>query len=385
MFSAKFINIALKSTAIVLVCFISAFSKTLIEQIGWKGADTGIIFGLTLAMVSGFGVLIGFHIKTRTKVQTDQRELEDELFQEYVQKSELNSNEETRLKELLLNANTTHSHVIFQSAALFEKCIDQEIQILFQKDLSQDELDDEEVVLGSLRKKLGYNYLPLEHPLISTRNLEIGPKLSVFSQNNHLLLIQNARVVQNREFYFRIQFDPEKEDMVRLQQGETVKLGFARQNDGVYGILVTIYRNNNASTIDFFHSMDLRRNQLRQYVRVDIGLPLKFRVIKTESEDTRNAFAGKLLETRMADISGGGLSFIYNKPLVPGDIVSLNFQLSTSPFAGISGKILRVSLQEGKSDTFYRHHVQFVNFEQRNREKIIRYVFEKQRQINQWR
>jgi c-di-GMP-binding flagellar brake protein YcgR len=59
--------------------------------------------------------------------------------------------------------------------------------------------------------------------------------------------------------------------------------------------------------------------------------------------------------------------------------------LPNSAFAGVTGKVLRVSLLEAKIGTLYKHHIQFTNFEQRNRDKITKYVFEKQRQANQWR
>jgi len=44
-----------------------------------------------------------------------------------------------------------------------------------------------------------------------------------------------------------------------------------------------------------------------------------------------------------------------------------------------------VSLQEIHDTTFYRHSMQFINIETAIREKIIKFVFEKQRQLSQWR
>jgi c-di-GMP-binding flagellar brake protein YcgR len=63
----------------------------------------------------------------------------------------------------------------------------------------------------------------------------------------------------------------------------------------------------------------------------------------------------------------------------------MHFSLSTGKFSAVPGKVLRVSLQEGKLTTWYRHHIQFTNIESQHRDRIIKYIFEKQRQINQMR
>jgi c-di-GMP-binding flagellar brake protein YcgR len=128
----------------------------------------------------------------------------------------------------------------------------------------------------------------------------------------------------------------------------------------------------------------LKRNQLRQYVRIEASLPVKFRIIRSESNENKD-FCDRMSQAKMSDISGGGLSFLFEKPLTPGDILSVNFQLPGASFVGIAAKVLRVSLQEGKTATFYKHHIQFSGIESRQRDQIVRFVFEKQRQLSQWR
>ena len=192
----------------ILFLCVPVFARSLIEQIGWKGADAGIITALVLALFSGLGILLALHLNVRAKARADQKELEQNLFEEYCEKAELNNIERTRLLELLKNDNTGHPHIIFQSITLFERCIDAEIRHLMSRNLSAEEIGDEDHLLSSIRKKLGFTYLPLEHPLVSTRNLEIGLMVSVFGKDNKNPLINKARVVHNSEFFFRIQFDP---------------------------------------------------------------------------------------------------------------------------------------------------------------------------------
>ena len=371
----------MKNSGLIFTWTFSASASSLIQQIGWKKAEPAIIAGLLIVILSGVWLLVFLHTKRCKRQQKDETELSRKLFVEYITKSELNTEEKNRLNELLKYANTSNHHVIFQSASLYEQCLDQVVQKFLNG--SGGDFDDEEKVLSSLRKKMGYSYLPLEHPLLSTRNIETGQKLSVFPEKDKKVLIRRAMMVLNREFYFRIQYDSEKEETVRFFSGQTVRLAFARRSDGMYGIAVKIFRVK-GSTIDFYHTMEMKRNQLRQFVRVDVNLPLKFRIIKTENEESKKQ-TGKLIEGKIVDISGGGLSFLFSRPLVPGDIVSFKFQLTTAHFSEIDAKILRVSIQESKTATCYKHHVQFINIEQKLREKIVKYIFEKQRQLCQWR
>ena len=129
----------------------------------------------------------------------------------------------------------------------------------------------------------------------------------------------------------------------------------------------------------------LKRNQLRQYVRLDYNGLLKLRLISTASDSTSSVRRGEIIECKFSDISGGGCSFVSERQLRPGDIVSLTFALRDNNFAGVAGKILRTSLHDSVSKTLYRHHVQFADLDQRRRDAIVHYVFEKQRQQNQVR
>jgi c-di-GMP-binding flagellar brake protein YcgR len=367
--------------SVLFVCMANA--QSLFDQIGWRGADISIITGLVLTVISGVGIMILMHLQAKFRRQNEINRRAYQIFQKNLENAELNEAETAKIKELLQYANVSHPHVIFQSASIFERCIDAEVSSLLQQNVSMDVIEEQEEILGMIRKKLGYGFLPYEHPLISTRNLEVGQKVSVINRRSKATLINNARVVQNKEFYFRIQYDPEKEESLGILEGQSVMLALARQSDGVYGVQVVIC-GKDQSTVDFRHTLELTRNQLRQYARVDINIPAKLRLIRS-ARDESSVGIGGLIEGRMVDISGGGGCIVVEKSLIPGDIVSLCFKVADNVFSGIGARILRVSLQEIHDTTFYRHSLQFVDIETPVREKIIRFVFEKQRQLNQWR
>ncbi len=367
--------------SVLFVCM--ANGQNLFDQIGWRGADVSIIIGLALTFIAGAGIMVLMHLQARLKRQNEMERLAFQIFQKNIEKAELTETETERIKELLQHANVSHPHIIFQSASLFERCIDAEVSSLLQQNTPYDIIEQQEEILGIIRKKIGYGFLPYEHPLISTRNLEVGQKVSVINRRSKATLIHNARVVQNREFYFRLQYDPEKEESLGILEGQSVMLALARHSDGVYGVQVVIC-GKDQSTVDLRHTLELTRNQLRQYARVDINIPAKLRLVRSVREEG-SAEIGGLIEGRMVDLSGGGGCVVVERAFIPGDVVSLNFKITDTVFSGIGARVLRVSLQEIHDTTFYRHSLQFINIETSIREKIIRFVFEKQRQLNQWR
>ncbi len=359
-------------------------AQSLIEQINWRGADSRIIIGVFLAFLMGISVLLFFNFRTRQKTHQDKRELAEAIFKEYVEKAELTPNEVSRLKQLAIHSNLNDLNIIFQSIAIFEICIEKEIELLRQKNLSSKDLADECNQLSNIRKKLGYNYLPFEHPIASTRNIEIGQKITLLSGTNKYLSLR-ALVIMNPEQCLRVQIEQGQQDDSVFHPGQQVTIAFARQGDGLYAIDTKVLSFDRDSLIvELSHTREMKRNQLRQFVRIEINLPVKVRILQAVSDDDK-ALVGKQFEAKMVDISGGGISFFLNKPLVPGQLISMNFQLSTAAFNGQTGKILKVSLIDVKSTTMYRHHVTFLDIDTPSREKIIKFVFEKQRQLNQWR
>lgn len=359
-----------------------AIAESLIEQIGWKGATSQIILIILFVLAAFILLMVALYIRSQLKMKNDQATVSQKLFDDHAIKSDLYPLEVKRLRSLLTHEMIPHPHTIFQSVALFERCIDAEVRLLLLTHNSLESLDDEETMLSSIRKKLGYSYLPLEHPLLSTRNLEIGQKVSIFKTTGNHPLINHAMVVSNKETYFRLQWDVDKEEGIQFFSGQEIKLAFARQGDGMYGVEVELIRTTPPSTIDCLHTLKFKRNQLRQFVRIEVNLPLRVRLIPKEKTGGQEMFP-KHIEAKLSDLSGGGLSFLYEKPFVPGDQVSLQFTLTTGRFSAITGKVLRVSLQEGKHATYYRHHIQFNSLEQSVRDKIVKFIFEKQRQQNQ--
>ena len=363
----------------------SVFSDVnILDGLGWNTPRfvVNIIILSIIAAIMMCAAVFAVRRMVRKRLEAADRLVN--LYDENVARCNLTEEEASLLQSMVRRKNSSQPHIVFQSLQLFEECVDAEVRSLLE---SGSEFDEKKMsgLFSDLRMKMGFLHLPLEYPLASTRNISVGQTGSIFSSVNSRMLYRKVTVTGNTAFYLTVKYNVDKEEVRHLAPGQTVRFAFARQNDGLYGIQVIVAKADRAGHFDLRHTLEIKRNQLRQYVRIETNLPLSFRLLKTQDPEKSEVKPGEVMNARLSDISGGGLSFLFERSLRLGDIVSLSFNLPGAPCAGIVGKIVHLSLREAKEKTIFKNHVQFLNIETRKRERIISYIFEKERQINQWR
>jgi len=81
---------------------------------------------------------------------------------------------------------------------------------------------------------------------------------------------------------------------------------------------------------------------------------------------------------------GAGSTFVVRLPLSAGDVVLLSFPLRGNALHGIRGVVLRSFVKEKNGDPVFENHVEYDGIENTVKEKIIRLIFEMQREELQW-
>jgi hypothetical protein len=87
---------------------------------------------------------------------------------------------------------------------------------------------------------------------------------------------------------------------------------------------------------------------------------------------------------RHVDLSGGGIRVTIPEQLQPGDKVEMEITLPASPPVSMLSvaEVVRIDPVEDKNmTTLYDTAFKFIDIDERNRERIIQYVFKKQRHI----
>ncbi len=154
-----------------------------------------------------------------------------------------------------------------------------------------------------------------------------------------------------------------------------VRIAFSRQGDGEYKASTSVLGLDTAEKeIQFAHTDQLLRQQLRMWVRVPVLILGKMhRIIGPEGAP----HAIQDFEVTLLDLSGGGAMVSSSQPLDVESRGLLDFALGDAFLEGVRFVMLRT----GKTSRSGGHvcHLCFENIDVQTQERIMRYVFERQR------
>ncbi|MCK4257458.1 MAG: flagellar brake domain-containing protein [Halanaerobiales bacterium] len=119
------------------------------------------------------------------------------------------------------------------------------------------------------------------------------------------------------------------------------------------------------------------RIQRREYVRLQLQLPLNYRVIKNYFEISSSADE-PLTQTWLVDISGGGAKFLSDAPIEEGTYIELQLGIEEIGTLPIVGKVVRY---EKRDDNLYEIGVSYDSIPSSLQDQIVSWIFEKQREF----
>jgi c-di-GMP-binding flagellar brake protein YcgR len=105
---------------------------------------------------------------------------------------------------------------------------------------------------------------------------------------------------------------------------------------------------------------------------------ISIRRIASEKEKTTDSAP---FMVKMSDLSGGGLAFVSEQTLATGDTIIVSAATPKLTIAGVQAKVLAVSRRAGSQQVL--HHARFVNIDFEKKEKIVKYVFNRMRELTQ--
>ncbi|MDD3364041.1 MAG: flagellar brake domain-containing protein [Syntrophomonas sp.] len=113
--------------------------------------------------------------------------------------------------------------------------------------------------------------------------------------------------------------------------------------------------------------------QRRQWVRVPTKLAMRFRAISSGKNE--KPYVGETV-----DISGGGLLFVTLDPVEEGQMVELEIALPGPTPLFCKAKLLRILEKPKKEGATSKVILEFTEISEGQRDRIISYIFEKQRE-----
>ncbi len=343
---------------------------------------TFVIFAVIAAVMAVIIIAIIETVKSIIKKEKDE---EDTLsnFHKIAKQKGLNSNAEELLKSMLQNIHIENFDSVFESISIFEECVETEIIRLQDQDVSSNTIYDQMHIIGMIREKLGFSNLDTDRIITSSRQFTPGQKLYILPSDKKNAKEFEVTIAVVNELKISVKSNDIGGRTSGLKIGDRIDVHLNR-SDAVYSFTSILTENvsETSGIFGFEHAKNLQRRQNRNNVRLDTKVAINYRVLQSEEKN----YSTERQKAIMQDISGGGTSFIQDYALNIGDVISLSFDLTTGKFRGIAGKIIRISEVKAKEDAvMFRHHIQFIRIEKADSDKIVKYIFEKQREDNLWR
>jgi hypothetical protein len=376
------------AAAVVFAVFLpgAAFGEASLEVMQGLGSGFGKISPLGLA-IAGFSlvaimaVLVVFEIIRSDSKQREKIDIGWQYFGEMAAQKRLTAQETDILRRIVEDGGVSSADMVYDSSFIYEDALEAFLKAN-QRQLDKDET--QYALLRGLRMKLGYSHLPPEVPISSTRQLEEGMVVTLVDGEG---TARKGRIQDVREKSWTVALEGEIPPTVAI--GAAVDLSLLRSGDGEYAVVLPVIATRlGQRTIFLPHTRTLERKQLRNWVRIDVNIPCRVTVMsRPENWDKEmgGPSVGMVLEGRMLDLSGGGSCARFSSPIPQGYRLSVNFDLPGTSLRGVQSEVMRmVSVVKGNREDF-EHNLKFGTMETASQEKIVRYVFEKQRIDSQMR
>jgi len=366
-----------------------AYGEEVVERLRWTGNSDAVVYSVIAVAVVVVILIIIYTILQEKNKEKQIRDFANFQFAQKAKETNLTVAEQTLLKSITWSVAPKMLADVFGSLVIFEAAVDIEIKKLIET-LGDDNPKTESTAdtIRRIRRKLGFSELVTERALESTRNIEHGQIISIFSpiaDGNSEMNFAKTRVLNNYELYFEADFAELEDFFSKNGRQSGVIARFTRNQDANYSVHLPIREiNRNENIISFYHTTALERHQARKYARFSVDAPVQCRIIKRASENSELSAGDFLKEATLSDISGGGLSFISKSSLAIDDIAIFTFTLQGQKIM-MKGKIVAISVQDGKFDVFYKHRVIFFSPKQSDVERIVKFIYEKQREKIQLR
>ncbi|MDW7675078.1 MAG: flagellar brake domain-containing protein [Bacillota bacterium] len=213
------------------------------------------------------------------------------------------------------------------------------------------------------------------------KNLTVNKLLEVEVEGSSSRKVYKSRIEEINSEGIWIANPIERGNLVMLSVGETVKISYG-DDICVYIFPATIKKRVNDPLpmllLEQPDSDKVIRVQRRDFVRINVVMPLKFGITSGRFDDLAEV---ELHEAKTIDISGGGLKLLTKVQIKEHNLLKINLSLSGEMLI-LYGKAVRVSaMSEEHLQGLYAVGVQFINIPESDRDKIIKFVFDWQRQM----
>jgi c-di-GMP-binding flagellar brake protein YcgR len=188
-----------------------------------------------------------------------------------------------------------------------------------------------------------------------------------------------SRVEEIKDNYLYISMPMRKGALVPLWPGQEIKLIFRDRFSTVGGSSKVISRRRDPLPYLVVNKPErfFPVNQKREYVRLQVSLMVRFRTINEDNNGVNQEDA--IYQGNTLDISAGGLLMTTRALLKKDQMIELELQLPDQDSVFCKSRVIRVWDRKRETDDF-RVAIEFENITDRQKDKIFKFIFQKQRE-----
>ena len=331
-------------------------------------------------VVASLLFLVLFDIAAYYRYRRQVRERQWRTFDAIATLHRLIPSEITLLKRLVRHAPDDSPVSGINSPANFDLCVEQEIAQIAREGGTTENIDETTSLISSMRRKLGLDYVTRGHFFRSTHSLAPNQELKITAGSGDAAWELLSSVVRVSEREIMISVPEKRGESYALEEGAKIVVEFVRENDAIYRFPSRILKNfsGRLPLVFIAHSRDMERIQLRRHFRIETEMPVRYRVLAAEQlEKPLEAFIGveRWEEGTVTNISGGGALIELTGEISNGDYINFDTGLDDEKTqVNLTCEVVRIT-HEGDSKIA---HTAFVGITERVRDKIIKYVFQRQ-------
>lgn len=165
--------------------------------------------------------------------------------------------------------------------------------------------------------------------------------------------------------------------VVSLSPGTAVKVIY-KDEMAIYTFISHVISQEclNPPTVTLGEPYDKQRIQRRNFVRLDANLTIVFSKVDENLEPV-----GEVCWGNTVDISGGGVMFACSAVLKCGDVLYTTVHFSDNDSVKALGKVVRFVENPSTAKFKYSVGLEFTIIEELERDKIIKFIFNRQREL----
>lgn len=183
-----------------------------------------------------------------------------------------------------------------------------------------------------------------------------------------------SRIEEIKEKYLYISMPMRKGALLPMRIGQEIQVMMRHRNSTVGFLTKIVGRRSGPLPYLIINKPEriVPVNQKREYVRLNVSLPVRFRVIDEEGS--------QIQEGVTIDISAGGVLLSTQTEVKAGQNIEIEIQLTPKNIFSSHAHVIRVFEKDKKDKNTTRVAIEYDGISEAHRDKIFKFIFEKQRE-----